>query len=92
VRCAIIRLGAPLGTRRGRAVARITDEIVAAHRLDETVPMFGAGAAGVDIDIVVRSAPLARIDADRRLAAANGPRPGARRIAMAWAHLELSRS
>ena len=63
----------------GSGVARIADQILAAHHLQQAVPVLGVGAAGVDVDVVVRPAALARIDADRRVAAADRLRSGARR-------------
>src|SRR5215510_13399154 len=75
----LVDLGAPLQPRRGRAVARITDQLLATHRLEQAVPMLRTGSARVDIDVVVRSAALARVDADRRLAAPDGSRANTRR-------------
>src|SRR5262245_17549994 len=76
----LVDLGAPLQPCRGRAVARIADQILATHRLEQAVPMLRTGSARVDIDVVVRSAALARVDADRRLATPpDGSRADARR-------------
>src|SRR5215470_19943830 len=75
----LVDLGAPLEPRRGRAVARITDQILATHRLEQAVPVLRTGSPRVDIDVVVRSTALARVDADRRLAASHGSRAYARR-------------
>src|SRR5215467_13582017 len=50
--------------------------------------MLRTGSPRVDIDIVVRSTALARVDADRRLPASHGSRANAgRRLAVAAIHV-----
>src|SRR5262245_17845854 len=84
----LVDLGTPFEPCRGRAVARITDQILATHRLEQAVPMLRTGSARVDIDVVVRSAALARVDADRRLATPDGSRADAwRRLTVAAIHV-----
>jgi hypothetical protein len=63
-----IDLGLPVVAQRGRLVARVADQILAADDLEEALPMLGIGAAGVDVDVVVRAAALALEDAARRIA------------------------
>ena len=65
----LVDLGGALAARRTGVVARIADQILAADDLQQPRPMFGIGAAGEDIDIIVRSAGLARVQAPRARAA-----------------------
>src|SRR5262245_29951232 len=88
IRHNVVDLGTSLEPRRGRAVARITDQILATHRLEQAVPMLRTGSTRVDIDVVVRSAALARGATDRRLPAPDGSRADARcRLAVAAIHV-----
>ena len=60
-----IDLGLVLKARRCGVEARIADQILASDHFKQPPPMHWIGAAGIDIEVVVRPARLARIDAAR---------------------------
>src|SRR5215831_13501488 len=57
-----------LGAVSRCCITLVADQILTADDLQETLPVLGIGAAGVDIDIVVGPAALALEDATRRIA------------------------
>src|SRR5262245_29906878 len=60
-----IDLGLVLKARRCGFEARIADQILASDHFEQPLPMHWIGAAGIDIEVVVRTARLTRIDAAR---------------------------
>ena len=71
----LVDLGRALAARLPGVVARVADQILAADHLQQPLPVLGIGAAGEDIDVVVRPARLARVE--RRGREAAGLRPAA---------------
>src|SRR5205085_12215132 len=61
----LIDLGGALAARVLRVVARVAFQIFAADDLQQTLPVLGIGAAGEDIDVIVRAARLARVERRR---------------------------
>ena len=64
-----VDLGFMLLARFGIGQARIVQQFLASQHAQQPLPMLGIGAAGVDVDVVVGPAALARIDAAGRVAA-----------------------
>ena len=61
----LVDLGFALLARRPGVETRVADQVTASDHLQQSSPMRRIGAAGIDIDVVVRSAWLARVDAAR---------------------------
>src|SRR5271163_2837264 len=59
----------------GGIVPRVADQILAPQQLQQARPMLGVGTAGQQVDVVVGTAWLARVDAARRVV---GGRPARR--------------
>ena len=74
---------AALAARRLGVVTRVAAQVLAADHLEQALPVLGVGAAAEDIDVVVGSAGLARIEGRRR-------QPAGRRPAAAVAHQRLA--
>ena len=79
----LIDLGSALAARLVGVVARIAGKVLAADRLQQALPVFGIGAAGEDINIVVGPAGLAGIERRGHQPAGLGPVAAAAQLGFA---------